>query len=88
MQCFGKRSEVKDAHDRYANSEVACLLQRMEAFEGLAVPTTNMRQNLDPVGCVVDDPRGVAASERPGIDQNAMARLAAYLRALHSCVPS
>jgi hypothetical protein len=44
---FGKRSEVKDAHDRYANIEVAYLLQRMEAFEGLAILTTNLRQNLD-----------------------------------------
>lgn len=45
---FGKRSEVKDAHDRYANIEVAYLLQRIEAFGGLAMLTTNMRQNLDP----------------------------------------
>src|SRR6185436_18675368 len=44
---LGKRSEVKDAHDRYANIEVAYVLQRMEAYEGLAVLTTNMRQNLD-----------------------------------------
>jgi AAA+ superfamily predicted ATPase len=45
---LGKRSEVKDAHDRYANIEVAYLLQRMEAYEGLAILTTNMRKNLDP----------------------------------------
>lgn len=45
---LGKRSEVKDAHDRYANIEVAYLLQRLEAFEGLAILTTNMRKNLDP----------------------------------------
>jgi hypothetical protein len=45
---FGKRSEVKDAHDRYANIEVAYLLQRMEAFTGLAILTTNFQQNLDP----------------------------------------
>lgn len=44
---LGKRSEVKDAHDRYANIEVAYLLQRMEAFDGLAILTTNFRQNLD-----------------------------------------
>lgn len=44
---FGKRSEVKDAHDRYANLEVAYLLQRMEQFDGLAVLATNLRQNLD-----------------------------------------
>jgi hypothetical protein len=44
---FGKRSEVNDARDRYANVEVAYLLQRMESFNGLAVLTTNMRGNLD-----------------------------------------
>jgi SpoVK/Ycf46/Vps4 family AAA+-type ATPase len=44
---FGKRSEVKDAHDRYANIEVAYLLQKMEQFDGLAVLATNLRQNLD-----------------------------------------
>jgi hypothetical protein len=44
---FGKRSEVRDAHDRYANIEVAFLLQRMETFDGLAVLTTNMRANVD-----------------------------------------
>jgi hypothetical protein len=44
---FGKRSDVKDAHDRYANVEVAYLLQRMELFDGLAVLTTNLRSNLD-----------------------------------------
>jgi SpoVK/Ycf46/Vps4 family AAA+-type ATPase len=44
---LGKRSEVKDAHDRYANIEVAFLLQRMEAYRGLAIMTTNMKQTLD-----------------------------------------
>ncbi|MEO0458964.1 MAG: ATP-binding protein [Cyanobacteria bacterium P01_A01_bin.114] len=44
---FGKRSEVKDAHDRYANLEVAYLLQKMEEFEGISVLTSNFRQNLD-----------------------------------------
>ncbi|HEY2666356.1 MAG TPA: ATP-binding protein, partial [Actinomycetota bacterium] len=44
---FGKRSEVKDSHDRYANVEVAYLLQRMELFDGLAVLTTNLRSNVD-----------------------------------------
>lgn len=44
---LGKRSAVKDAHDRYANIEVAYLLQRMETYEGLAIMTTNLRQNLD-----------------------------------------
>ncbi|MBV9282654.1 MAG: ATP-binding protein [Chloroflexi bacterium] len=45
---FGKRSEVKDSHDRYANIEVSYLLQRMEAYRGLAILTTNMRKALDP----------------------------------------
>ncbi|MFJ8073351.1 ATP-binding protein [Streptomyces sp. NPDC096176] len=44
---FGKRSEVKDAHDRHANIESAYLLQRMESFDGIAVLTTNLRANLD-----------------------------------------
>ncbi|MFB8072864.1 ATP-binding protein [Streptomyces californicus] len=44
---FGKRSDVKDAHDRYANVESAYLLQRMESFDGLAVLATNLRANLD-----------------------------------------
>jgi AAA+ superfamily predicted ATPase len=44
---FGKRSEVKDAHDRYANIEIAYLLQKMERFDGVAVLSTNLKQNLD-----------------------------------------
>ncbi len=44
---FGKRSEVKDSHDRYANIEISYLLQRMEAYRGLAVLTTNMKNALD-----------------------------------------
>jgi SpoVK/Ycf46/Vps4 family AAA+-type ATPase len=44
---FGKRSEVKDAHDRYANIEISYLLQRMEEFEGLVVLATNLRKNID-----------------------------------------
>ena len=44
---FGKRSEVKDSHDRYANIEVSYLLQRMEAYRGLAVLTTNMKEAID-----------------------------------------
>ena len=44
---FGKRSEVKDSHDRYANIEVSYLLQKMEAYRGLAILTTNMKQALD-----------------------------------------
>ncbi len=44
---FGKRSEVKDSHDRYANIEISYLLQRMEAYRGLAILTTNMKEALD-----------------------------------------
>ena len=44
---FGKRSEVKDAHDRYANIEVSYLLERLESFEGLAILATNLRTNID-----------------------------------------
>ncbi|NOR40870.1 MAG: AAA family ATPase, partial [Gammaproteobacteria bacterium] len=44
---FGKRSEVKDSHDRHANIETSYLLQRMEEYSGLAVLTTNMKKALD-----------------------------------------
>jgi SpoVK/Ycf46/Vps4 family AAA+-type ATPase len=44
---FGKRSEVKDSHDRYANIEINYLLQRMEAYGGLAILATNMKSALD-----------------------------------------
>jgi hypothetical protein len=44
---FGKRSEVKDSHDRYANIEVSYLLQRMEEYRGLAILTTNLKGALD-----------------------------------------
>ena len=59
---FGKRSEVKDAHDRYANIESAYLLQRMESFDGLAILSTNLRANIDEaftrrLDAIVDFPR-------------------------------
>jgi ATPase family associated with various cellular activities (AAA) len=44
---FGKRSEVKDSHDRYANVEISYLLQRMESYQGLAVLASNMKSALD-----------------------------------------
>jgi hypothetical protein len=44
---FGKRSEVRDSHDRYANVEISYLLQRMESYRGLAILTTNMKEALD-----------------------------------------
>lgn len=45
---FGKRSEVKDSHDRHANIEVSYLLQRLEEYRGLSILTTNLRNNIDP----------------------------------------
>ncbi len=44
---FGKRSEVRDAHDRYANIEISYLLQRMDAYNGVTILATNLRANLD-----------------------------------------
>ncbi len=44
---FGKRSETKDAHDRYANQEVSFLLQRIETFDGIAILASNQRENID-----------------------------------------
>jgi len=44
---FGKRTEVRDAHDRYANIEVSYLLQRMEEYEGMVILATNLRKNMD-----------------------------------------
>ena len=44
---FGKRSEVRDSHDRYANLEISYLLQKMEEYEGVAILATNMRAHLD-----------------------------------------
>lgn len=45
---FGKRTQVQDSHDRYANIEVSYLLQRMESYRGLAILTTNLKDSLDP----------------------------------------
>src|SRR5262249_15881311 len=44
---FGKRSAVKDSHDRYANIEIGYLLQRMEEYEGVVILATNIRKNMD-----------------------------------------
>ncbi|MGA1871562.1 MAG: AAA family ATPase [bacterium] len=44
---FGKRSEVRDAHDRFANIEISYLLQRMEEYEGMTIMATNLRKNMD-----------------------------------------
>ncbi|MEA2589581.1 MAG: hypothetical protein QOH66_2508 [Actinomycetota bacterium] len=64
---FGKRSEVKDAHDRYANIEVNYLLQRMEAFTGLAVLATNLKSALDPA--FLRRLRFVVNFQFPGVDE-------------------
>lgn len=66
---FGRRSEVRDSHDRYANIEVSYLLQRMEAYEGVAVLATNLRAALDPaflrrLRFVVDFPLPAPAERR------------------------
>jgi vesicle-fusing ATPase len=45
---FGKRSDVRDSHDRFANIEVSYLLRRLEGFKGVAILTTNRKQNIDP----------------------------------------
>ncbi len=45
---FGKRTDVKDSHDRYANVEVSYLLQRIEAYQGITILTTNRREAIDP----------------------------------------
>lgn len=45
---FGKRTDVKDGHDRYANKEVSHLLKRLEGFKGVAILSTNVRATLDP----------------------------------------
>ncbi|HEU4499444.1 MAG TPA: ATP-binding protein [Sphingomicrobium sp.] len=59
---FGKRSGVKDSHDRYANAEIGRLLRRIEPFEGLAILTTNSEASIDPdvltrIDAVVEFPR-------------------------------
>jgi hypothetical protein len=71
---FGKRSEVRDAHDRYANIESAYLLQRMESFDGLAVLATNLRANIDDaftrrLDAIVDFPMPDAELRRALWDQ-------------------
>jgi SpoVK/Ycf46/Vps4 family AAA+-type ATPase len=63
---FGKRSDVRDAHDRYANIESAYLLQRLETFDGLAVLATNLRANIDEaftrrLDAIIDFPAPTAA---------------------------
>ena len=66
---FGARTEISDAHDRYANIETSYLLQRMEEYDGIAVLSTNLRQNMDDaflrrLRFVVDFPLPDAAARR------------------------
>ena len=66
---FGRRSAVRDAHDRYANLEIGYLLQRIEVYDGLAILATNLRQNIDPafirrLRVAVDFPAPDEASRR------------------------
>jgi ATPase family associated with various cellular activities (AAA) len=77
---FGKRSDVKDSHDRYANVEVAYLLQRMELFNGLAILTTNLRSNVDEaftrrLDAVVDFPMPEEEDRRRLWEKNLRAEL-------------
>ena len=64
---FGKRSEVKDSHDRYANIEINYLLQRLEAYRGLAILATNMRSALDTA--FVRRLRFIVDFSFPGVEQ-------------------
>ena len=66
---FGKRSEVKDAHDRYANLETAYLLQKMEAHDGVSILATNLARNMDAafarrIHYAIDFPRPDPAQRR------------------------
>jgi SpoVK/Ycf46/Vps4 family AAA+-type ATPase len=78
---FGKRSEVKDSHDRYANIEVNYLLQRMEAYRGLAVLATNLRSALD--SAFLRRLRFIVEFEFPGVSQ----RKAIWEKALPPTAP-
>ena len=69
---FGSRTEISDAHDRYANLETAYLLARLDRFEGLAILTTNLRANIDPaflrrIDFVVEFPLPDVAEPRPAL---------------------
>lgn len=69
---FGKRSEVKDSHDRYANVEVSYLLQRIEEHHGLVIVATNRKQNLDAAFLrrfrfiIPVKPKGIRRTGKPG----------------------
>ncbi|MGD1942036.1 MAG: ATP-binding protein [Leptolyngbyaceae cyanobacterium] len=73
---FGKRSEVKDSHDRYANIEVNYQLQRMEAYSGLAILATNMKSSLDPA--FVRRLRFIVQFPFPGLQERRQIRQRAF----------
>lgn len=79
---FGKRSEVKDSHDRYANIEVNYLLQRMESYSGLAILATNAKSSLDPA--FVRRLRFIVTFPFPGVPE----RKAIWERAFPSKTPT
>jgi len=66
---FGKRTKIADAHDRYANIETSYLLQRVEAYDGIVILATNLRENMDEaftrrIKCIVDFPFPDATSRK------------------------
>ena len=82
---FGKRSEVGDSHDRYANIEVAYLLQKMEGYPGAVILATNFRRNIDDafvrrLDFVIDFPFPEKEDRMPDLGQGAAARGAARRR--------
>ncbi|PKO82241.1 MAG: ATP-binding protein [Betaproteobacteria bacterium HGW-Betaproteobacteria-13] len=79
---FGKRTEVKDSHDRYANIEVSYLLQRMESYHGLAILTTNLKSSLD--SAFTRRLRFIVQFPFPDYDQ----RLALWKRAIPGAAPT
>lgn len=78
---FGKRTEVTDSHDRYANLETAYLLSRLERFDGLAILATNLRQNID--AAFSRRLEYIIEYEEPGLEQ----RLALWRCHLPAAVP-
>ena len=66
---FGKRAEVNDAHDRYANIDVAYLLQRIEQFNGLVILATNLRDDIDAPSRVPRNTAGGGLGAFPRLSQ-------------------
>ena len=79
---FGQRTQVKDAHDRFANIEIDYLLQRIERFDGVAILATNRRQDVDPA--FLRRLRFVVEFQAPGPEE----RLALWRRALPPLTPN